>query len=109
MGITKYTDKPIGRLRRATGMDDSILKLGKRTKKDLLQPPPYTILGWFQRQAVENPGMTQFRYHEENDYEYEDRCTYDEATNTLITNSGICPIAYNHHVGSTCPMCGLKD
>ena len=105
----EYTNKPKGVLKRATGMQDVTLNLNPRTKPELLIKPPCALLTMFQRQAVSNPGVTIRRYHEENGYEYEDRVTYDEATNTLTTNSIRCPMSAHHHLGSTCGMCGLKD
>ena len=105
--IRKVYDKPRGVLPRATGLPDMELKLGKRTKRDLLSR--YSILGYFYKRAITNHGITQFEYTEENGYEYERRATYNEATNTIITNDIACPVAYGHHIGSTCSMCGQKD
>ena len=102
-----YTDKPVGKLPRATGLGDITLKLGKRTIEYLLEQ--HSILGWFHKRAVANPGVMQFRYLEENGYEYEEHTVYDRKTNTLTTNVIPCPIYYNHHIGDTCRMCGMKD
>ena len=106
MGYIKYTDKPIGKLRQSKGMDDDVLKFGTRTKEDLLSQ--YGSLGSFMKQAIRNPGVLQVRYHEENHYEYEDRATYNEKENTMITNK-YCPYSSGHHIGSTCGCCGQKD
>jgi len=105
----KYTDKPRGVLKMATGQPDITLNLNPWKKEDLLQGPPCSLLNLFQRQAVASPGITFKRYHEENNLEYEDRVTYNETTNTLITNDIRCPMYCHHHLGSTCGMCGQKD
>ena len=105
--IRKVYDKPRGVLPRATGLPDMEFKLGKRKKKDLLSK--YSILGYFYKRAIANPGTTQYEYTEENGYEYERRATYNKASKTIITNDLACPVSYGHHIGSTCAMCGQKD
>ena len=102
---THYTDKPLSRLPLTKGMADSVLNFGARSKDALLVTG---TLPSFMRQAIQNPGVLQVRYHEENWYEYEDRATYDPENNTMTTNL-YCPFSYGHHVGSTCSCCGQKD
>ena len=100
--------KPRGVLKRATGLPDMVLNLGQRKKEDMLSK--YScLLSSFQKQALLNPGVTQYHYCEENGYEHELRVTYDEATNALTTNNLGCPRSFNHHIGDTCSMCGQKD
>jgi hypothetical protein len=99
--------KPRGVLPRATGFVDSPFKFHKTPKDQLLSP--YSNLSKLFQDAVRNPGVTQYNYFEENGYEYEERATYDKATNTVMANTAGCPYRHHHHVGSTCKCCGLKD
>jgi hypothetical protein len=96
-----FYSTPKGRLKLSKGLNDSTFHMGERTKIEIKG-----LCGWFIAKAVDNPGITQYRYHEENNYEYEGRAVYNEKDNTVITNTVYCPIRYNHHVGSTCGMCG---
>lgn len=99
-----FTSKPVGRLPRATGMGDSVYTFGARSRASII-----FLLGGIHLDAFNHPGETFRRYFEENGYEYEERATYDKATNTLTTNAGGCPVYYLHHIGHTCTMCGMKD
>jgi hypothetical protein len=105
----EYTDKPKGNFPLSRGMGDDVLNMRNRTL-EVLAEDRTNILGWFLKQAVNNPGVRQYRYHEEpsNRYEYEDRALYDPTTNTITTNL-FCPISYSHHIGQTCGMCDMKD
>jgi hypothetical protein len=108
MSGTKYIGPvPRGVLPRATGLPDFPFQFHKTTKAQLLDK--YSSISRFFKQAIQNPGVTQYNYFEENGYEYESRATYHEDTNTIIANTYVCPYSYNHHVGSTCGCCGLKD
>lgn len=108
MNQTKHIG-PIPRkvLPRATGLPDFPFQFHKETKENLLDR--YSSLSNFFKQAIQNPGVTQYNYFEENGYEYEDRATYLEDQNIVMANTYGCPYRHNHHVGSTCKCCGLKD
>jgi hypothetical protein len=101
-----FTDKPVGKLPLSHGLGPMTLKMGERDVEAMR-----SLLPSFLMQAVSNPGVTQFRYHEEtgNGYEYEERAIYNLDENTILTNAGACPRMYNHHVGSTCSVCGMVD
>jgi hypothetical protein len=107
MGMTNFTDKPRGVLKQSKGMKDSTYDLSRYTVKQLLEPR-YSILGWFLKRAVNNPGVVQYRYHEENGYEYEDRALFDKTMMTLHSTL-FCPVQYSHHIGQTCFVCKMKD
>ena len=68
-----------------------------------------TYLNWMYKEAVQKPGEQVVYYHEENGYEYEYYAVFDPITNTITTNFSHCPSYCSHHVGSTCPVCGMKD
>jgi hypothetical protein len=108
MSGTKYIGPvPRGVLPRATGLPDFPFQFLATPKEQLLGP--HNSLTNLFKKAIQNPGVTQYDYFEENGYEYEDRATYHEDTNTVMANTYGCPYRYNHHVGSICKCCGLKD
>jgi len=69
-----FTDKPVGKLPLSHGLGPMTLKMGERDVEAMR-----SLLPSFLMQAVSNPGVTQFRYHEEtgNGYEYEERAICD--------------------------------
>jgi len=110
--MTTYTKEPKGILPMASGHKNStnVYNFGQRPLIEVVENK-YSALGLTQqmREAVRNPGVRIVQYHEENGYEYEDYSIYDPKTNTITTNWFGCPRSFNHHIGSTCGMCGLKD
>jgi len=68
----------------------------------------YNPLPHLFNQAIDNPGVKQSYFFEENGYEYEAHATWDPETQTMLTNQ-VCPYRYGHHVGSICSCCGQKD
>lgn len=71
----------------------------------------YRVLYWgyLMELAYQNPGQTQKKYFEENNYEYEIKVTWNPDTKTMVTNRPVCPNKHLHHIGTTCNVCGLKD
>ena len=106
--MAKYTDKPINKLTRAKGMSDSTYYFENNLIPDT-EKSRIRYWGIYYEQAYNNPGVTQKRYHEENEYEYECRITWYPDTQTFVTNSGGCPFMNYHHLGTTCPVCKQKD
>jgi hypothetical protein len=106
--MTKFTRTPKNRLKRATGMGDSTYYFDKmpvpENKRDRTR-----YWGIWYEEAYLNPDITQYWYHEENDYEYEIRITWYPDTKTFVTNRGGCPFMSSHHIGSTCAVCKQKD
>jgi hypothetical protein len=108
MNQTKHIGPvPRGVLPRATGLPDFPFLFGQMTKDQLLIE--HGSLSNLFKQAIRNPEVTQFDYCEENGYEHESRATYLPNQNLIMANTYGCPFRYNHHVGSTCKCCGLKD
>ena len=106
MSPTIYST-PKNRLPGATGTSDYTLKLGPRTVEGLLNKYS-SFLSTIRKNAVRNPGVTQYQYFEENVYEYEYRTTYNPETNEIVTNDFRCPNYCHHHLGSTCSVCGQE-
>lgn len=101
-----YFDAPRGVLPKAGDLGECILRFGKHSADDILKHGSGTFLN---RCAVDNPGVQQDIYFEENGYEYHRWAIYDEKTNTIRTNEGGCPFTYSHHIGNTCKCCGQVD
>ena len=99
-----YTDKPIGKFPLSHGLGPGLLQMGQMDMAGM-----EFLLSTFLMQAVRNPGVMQYRYHEEacNGYEYEETAIFYPGRNTIWTNSTLCPRMHNHHVGETCWMCGM--
>jgi hypothetical protein len=66
-------------------------------------------IGGILKKAVLKPGARVVEYSEENGYEYETYAIFNPKENTITSNWYGCPNRCSHHVGSTCPVCGLKD
>jgi hypothetical protein len=108
----KFFDTPPNRLpiARGSGHDhDHTFQFGKKDLVKDVNNEYYQYLGGILKQAVLKPGKWIRRWFEENGYQYEDHAKFDPETNTIQTNYISCPSSYNHHVGDTCKVCGLKD
>lgn len=72
-------------------------------------------LHWVFREAIRHPGIPfVFDYKERGHGETQFRtyrrfAFYDAERSLMYTNWAGCPRSVNHHVGSTCPVCGMKD
>lgn len=85
-------------------------KLTPEMVRSSLAHEPYNPLHWLFIEAIEHPGKTRRYYHIENTFwEYETFARFDPVSNILYTSYAACPRSYNHHVGSTCPICGMGD
>jgi hypothetical protein len=67
-----------------------------------------TNLPWYFKEAILNPNKTHKWYFTENGFQYCRRATWNNKTKVMTTNWG-CPVSHNHHLGSTCKVCKLKD
>ena len=111
MSSTKYFDKPRGVLPRANGHSESknVYRFGPRNLVETINAKYSHYIGGILKKAVLNPGVRVTEYCEENGYEYETYAVYDPKENTITSNYYGCPSRCNHHIGSTCSVCGLKD
>lgn len=103
----RFYDEPKNQLPRATGGNEDVLLFKNHKIEDLKAPG--TGIGWFFRRALENPGLMVRTYFEENGYEYEWRATFYPDEMAIITNKGVCPFAYTHHIGQVCSCCGNDE
>ena len=100
----RYTKQPKNKFKRAKGMGDSTYFFkGSSMLNEKESRTRYW--GIYYEEAYNNPGITQRRYCEENEYEYEIRVTWYPDTQTIVTNSGGCTNMNHHHLGMTCPVC----
>jgi hypothetical protein len=95
----KWTDQPQNRLPRATAHNESRHTFNLNGLSD-------GSLSSYMLQAMKQPGERFSRWFEESGYEYEYWYIYHKDTNMMETNDFRCPISYNHHLGTTCRVCG---
>ncbi|MFA5525635.1 MAG: hypothetical protein WC992_02310 [Acholeplasmataceae bacterium] len=98
--LREQSDPTIGE---TIGRGGRIRELTEDLRRNCLQ------FSWLWCWAIAKPGEVMRTYFEENRYEYEKVAVFDAETAKLSTNFGRCPVWFNHHIGSVCPVCGLKD
>lgn len=80
-----------------------------RIAQSIKEYPEQYNCHWLWRAAVAAPMRMQVWKYEEKDITYVREALYNPYTKIMRTNMIGCPVSYNHHIGSTCDVCGLKD
>jgi len=103
-----YTKEPKGNVALAPGLSPSFFYFSQYK-----EGRPGLRMHYLMEEAFKDPDNKKARYHEEVHggitYEYETYALYHKDTQTMEVKGICCPSDFNHHLGSTCVICGQKD